>query len=114
MVLNVCSGVQVTVALDQALASRPECIVCMDDFICSLTLLQLRSRGLHVPQDVKLACFYDSILLEHSVPPVTSLRFNAMELGRCACRSLLELLDGQDPGSYTLPGYQMILRDSTK
>lgn len=112
--LNACSGVQVSAAVDQALAGQPQCIVCMDDFICSLTLLHLRSRGIQVPQDIKLACLYDSILLEHSVPPVTSLRFDAVELGRCACRALLELLDGKSPGSYILPGYQMILRDSTK
>ncbi len=112
--LNMTSGVRVASAVEQAIARRVECIICMDDFICNLTLLQLRSRGVSVPQDMKLACFYDSPLLEHTVPPVTSLRFDAVELGRAACRELLNLLNGQPASSYVLPGYQMLLRDSTK
>ncbi len=113
-VLNITSGSKVASTLDRALAQQTECIFCMDEFICNLTLLQLREKGVAVPRDVKLACFYDSVLLAHTAPPVTSLRFDAVELGRAACRELLNLLDGQEAKSYVLPGYQMILRDSTK
>lgn len=113
-ILNLTSGAKVAAAVEQAMAQRVECIICMDDFICNLALLQLRVRGLSVPQDVRMACMYDSILLAHTSPPVTSLRFDAMELGRAACRELMNLLNGQKANSYILPGYQLLLRDSTK
>lgn len=113
-ILNLLSGTQVAAAVEQAAKQQVECVICMDDFICNLTLLQLRMRGTSVPQDVKLACMYDSALLAHTAPPVTSLRFDAMELGRHACQELLNLLNGKEANSYILPGYQLLLRDSTK
>lgn len=114
VILNLDTGTRVAAAVERAAAQRTECIICMDDFICNLTLLQLRVRGISVPQDVKLACMYDSALLSHTSPPVTSLGFDAMELGRAACQELLSLLSGQEANSYVLPGYQLLLRDSTK
>jgi len=112
--LNLTSGTKVAAAVERAAARQTDCIICMDDFICNLTLLQLRARKISVPQDIKLACMYDSTLLAHTSPPVTSINFDAMELGRAACRELLKLLNGQEANSYILPGYQLLLRDSTK
>jgi len=113
-VLNITSGDQVDSAVERAVSGETECIICMDDFICNLVLLRLRTQGISVPQDIKLACMYDSPLLSQTSPPVTSLRFDAVELGRAACRELLKLLNGQEANSYILPGYQLLLRDSTK
>lgn len=113
-VLNLTSGAKVAAAVEQAVGQHTECIVCMDDFICNLTLLQLRVQGISVPQDVRLACMYDSALLAHTAPPVTSLHFDGRELGRVACQELMNLLNGQEANSYILPGYQLLLRDSTK
>jgi len=114
VLLNLTSGPQIADAVEQAAVQQIECIICMDDFICSLTLLQLRMRRMSVPQDVKLACMYDSALLAQTSPSVTSLRFDAIELGRAACQELLNLLNGQNANSYVLPGYQLLLRDSTR
>lgn len=113
VLLGLTSGTRVAQAVERAARERVECIVCMDNFICDLALLQLRAGGIAVPQDMKLACMYDSTLMAHTFPPVTSLRFDTMELGRCACRALLELLDGRRAESYILPGYQLLVRDST-
>ena len=113
-ILNLTSGAKVAAALERVTAQGTECVFCMDEFICNLALLQLRDRGIAVPRDMKLACFYDSTLLAHTAPPVTSLRFDAEELGRAACQELFHLLEGQEAKSHILPGYQMILRDSTK
>lgn len=112
--LNLTSGAKVAAALERTVAQGAECVFCMDEFICNLVLLQLREKGICVPRDIRIACFYDSALLTHTAPPVTSLRFDAEELGRAACRELLKLLNGQPADSYVLPGYQILLRDSTK
>lgn len=101
-------------AVERIIHEGAECILCMDDFICNLAMIQLNERKISVPKDIKVACFYDNILLEHMVPSVTSLRFDATELGKVACQELLDLLEGKQVKSFVLPGYQIIPRDSTK
>lgn len=111
---NLVSGDRVSAAIDEAVGRGADGVVCMDDYICNLALVRMQERGVRVPEDVKLACFYDNNLLEHTVPAVTSLRFDATELGRRACGVLLDLLEGRKSESFVLPGYQMMLRDSTE
>lgn len=112
--LNTTHGEQIGQLVDQALAEKVQCIVCMDDYICNLVLIHLRTGAVRVPADVEVVSFYDNTLLERNIPPVTSLRFDASELGGIACRMLINRLEGRPDEHYVLPGYQMILRDSTK
>lgn len=99
--------------MDTVLKNEVDCIICMDDYICNLVMVHLRTNEIRVPEDVKVASFYDSVLLESNIPPVTSLRFDAVELGKNACQKLIDKLEGRPDSSYPLPGYQVILRDST-
>ena len=112
--LNVARDNRLKDVLDTVLARKVDCIVCMDDDICKLAMVHLRTNGIRVPQDVKVVSYYDNILLESNIPPVTSLRFDAVELGRIACRQLINRLEGKPAGEFVLPGYEMILRDSTR
>lgn len=112
--LNVHQDYRLTAALDVVIPQKVDCIVCMDDHICNMTLVRLRSCGVRIPEDMKVASFYDNVLLESNIPPVTSLRFDAAELGKIACRELINKLEGNQSKNIVLPGYQMILRDSTK
>lgn len=89
-------------------------IICMDDSICMYVLGCLRGRGIKVPRQMRLASFYDSVQLEYNVTPVTSLRFDAKELGRESCRVLLEMLAGRTVESRCLSNYELVLRESTK
>lgn len=101
-------------AMDIIVSKKADCIVCMDDYICNMALTHLRSYRIRIPDDVKVASFYDNILLENNIPSITSIRFDAAELGRIACRELINKLEGNPTGNFVLPGYQMYLRDSTK
>lgn len=112
--LNVHQDYRLTAALDVVIPQKVDCIVCMDDHICNMALVRLRSCGVRIPEDMKVASFYDNVLLESNIPPVTSLRFDAAELGKIACRELINKLEGNQSKNIVLPGYQMILRDSTK
>ena len=67
-----------------------------------------------IPEQVKVASFYNSTLLEQNLPPITSLEFDAKELGRTACKLLLERMAGQEVSNQLNLGYQVILRESTK
>ena len=105
-------GASINAAVDAALEKGADCIVCMDDFICSLALSRLWERGVSVPGDVRVACFYDSTLLEHTVPAITSLRFNAAQLGKTACQTLLEMIRDGEGHSHILPDYCLMIRQS--
>lgn len=112
--LDVDSAAAADRALDAAIAAGADCVVCMDDMLCSLTLAQLHHKGLRVPQDLRVASFYDSFVLENYVPPITSLGFDAAALGAAACGVLLDQLEGR-PARETGPvGHRLLLRRSTE
>lgn len=112
--LNVGRDNALSEAVDAAVRRKAECIVCMDDHICGMALVRLRSCGVRIPKDMKIVSFYDNALLEMNIPPVTSLRFDAEELGRLACRKLIDELEGRSGENTVLPGYRMLLRESTE
>lgn len=112
--MNVNRDNRLSEVIGAVLAKKPDCIVCMDDYICNMVLIRLRTGGIQVPGDVRVVSFYDNPLLENNIPPITSLRFDAAELGKIACRKLIDRLGGKKDGNYVLPGYQMVIRDSTK
>lgn len=111
---NIGTVKQAKAAVDEALRRQADCLVCMDDFICNLALIRLRELALHIPQDIRIASFYDSNLLKYNNPPITSLRFDTKELGRMACQLLLDQMSGKETQSLINADYQIFLRDSTK
>ena len=101
-------------ALDAAADGGADCLICMDDYICNMVLSLLRFRGIRVPEEVAVASFYDNVLLQGNVPPITSLHFDATGLGRIACGELIRMMEGKDGESVTPPAYRSLLRESTK
>lgn len=112
--LDVDSGPAANQALDSLTADGADCVVCMDDLLCSLVLARLHHRGLRVPQELRVASFYDSFLLENYVPSITSLWFDAAALGACACRTLLDRLEGRPAGEPCPGEYRILERESTR
>ena len=111
--LDVESRIRTEVVTDEILNKNIDCIVCMDDSICVNVLNKLKKEGVNVPGDIKVASFYNSDMLETNTPPVTALNFDAVELGREACRILLDYIDGKEIQTRTLLGYNIILKEST-
>lgn len=99
--------------IEKAVRLKPACILCMDDSICLRVLDFLKRENLKVPEDVRVASFYSSSILDRNVPGITSLRFDDKELGRNACETLLKLIDGEDVPKKTLRGYEVALNEST-
>lgn len=100
--------------VNESLEHKVDCILCMDDAVASRVLRTLREKKVKVPDDVKVASFYDSTILENSVPSITSLSFDAKELGRVACRTLLDTIEGIEVEEKTLLPYEVVLKESTK
>lgn len=95
------------------LKQKADCILCMDDAAASHVLRVLREKKIKVPQEMCVASFYDSTILENYVPSVTSLVFDEKELGRAACRTLLAMVEGAAAEPYTLLPYEIVMKEST-
>lgn len=114
MYVNIEKEVMIERAVEKILEQGVDCIVCMDDAVCIHVLNKLRKEKIVIPGEMKVASFYDSSILRNNLPSITSLSFNARELGMVTCKVLMELIDGNTVNPRTLLGYEVILKDSTK
>ncbi len=112
--LNATSKILIEKAVDDIMRAGADCILCMDDMICSHVLRRLNEDGYSIPDDIKVASFYNSAFLENHNPPITSVQFNVRELGVAACRVLLEYIQGVEVKNKTRLGYELVIKDSTK
>ena len=67
-----------------------------------------------MPQDIRIASFYNSQVLNEYYPPISCVDFDIKELGTMAARVLLEALDGEEKAGKITMGYNVILKESTK
>ena len=112
--MNVDNQLVVSEAVSKLYAAGADGIVCMDDVICSMCMSSLREKKIQVPAQIKAASMYDSKNLEYHNPPVTSIKFDAVRLGKMACTKLLKIL-GENPQEEITPlNYQVVLRESTQ
>lgn len=63
----------VEMAVEDSMCHMVDCIVCMDDGICNWALDKLRKEVISVPEQIRVASFYNSALLENNRPAITSL-----------------------------------------
>lgn len=73
--------------------------------------LALYRRGLRVPEDVSLLGFDDHYQSAYMIPPLTTVRQPAVELGNAAAAAILEQIGGQPPAA-RLFETQLIIRES--
>jgi len=112
--LGLDNDVLITRAAADAIGMGAECLICMDDIICAEVLRYIERTTYCIPEDVKVASFYDNRMLRDYLVSVTALHFDAEELGSVACRMLLDILDDRPVENKTALGYQVVLRESTK
>ena len=112
--LNPDNRTQVEKTVGEILERGVDCILCMDDADTSRVLRALREKKVRVPGDVRVASFYNSTILDDHVPSITSLSFDAKEVGMVACKLLLQLIEGLEVPMKTLLPYEVVLKDSTK
>ncbi|MBQ8966698.1 LacI family DNA-binding transcriptional regulator [Ruminococcus sp.] len=107
------SELQFSKAMTALMKQQPACIICGDDMLCMRLLAELSNLGLSVPDDIKVASFYDSVFLDSYLPPITSLIYNATELGATAVSQLMDMLEGEEVEKQKLMHFEMLVRRST-
>ncbi len=112
--MNQENAVMIENVVEEVLKKNVDCIACMDDSICSTVLNKLKKEDIGVPDSIRVASFFNSMILENNVPSITSLSFDVKELGMVTCRTLIDLIEGKEPADITLLGYEVILKESTK
>lgn len=99
--------------VQDVLKKKCSCIICCDDVICANMLEKLKNANVRIPEDVKIASFYNSSVLEKNKPAITTLHFDAKQLGATACRNLLGLIENRPVPQISLMGYEILMKDST-
>jgi len=86
----------------------------MDDSIAGEVIAHCRQKSIKIPDDLRIASFYSSSILESASPAITSLNFNVRKLGAMAFELLLDKISGEDVHNVILRNYEVILKESTK
>jgi len=105
---------EVSHAVEEAVRSKADCIICMDDRICTQVLDKLKNDHIKMPEQIKIASFYDSVLLDNAVPAITALQYDPRNLGVVAAKTLFRLIDGEEVNAVTYLNYEVALRGSTQ
>ncbi len=100
--------------VNEILDKEYDCILCMDDSICLRVLDILKNEGVEIPKDIKVASFYNSSTLERNTPSITSLKFDAKELGITAAKVLIDVINEREVSKKTLLGYEISMKESTR
>lgn len=94
--------------LSGLLEKEVSCIVCMDDAIAREVLLSCHDMGIGIPQDIRIASFYSSQILENAKSPVTSIRFDERALGEAAAEQILCKIRGEKPRNVIVSSHQIM------
>jgi LacI family transcriptional regulator len=90
-----------------------QAIFAANDEMAYGALLELRARGLRVPQDVALIGYDDFGVSRLTTPAVTTVRVPAEELGRQAAERLFGLIDGtSDSITHETVPIELVIRES--
>lgn len=58
-------------------------ILCSNDYLASGVIAECKARGLRVPEDISVIGFDDLPISVHLDPPLTTIRQDRIELGKC-------------------------------
>ena len=86
-------------------------IFCANDQMAFGVRLALHRRGIRVPDDISLAGFDDESTAAYMIPPLTTVRQPAEDMGRAAATAILNLIKDK-PISTQIFDSQLIIRES--
>lgn len=87
-------------AMQQLLLQHPDAVFVASDWMALGAMRALREAGARVPEDIALVGFDDIPLASQTIPPLTTIRQQILQMGALASQLLQDLLD--NPGSHPL------------
>ena len=87
-------------------------IICSHDLIANAAIVQCQQLGVHVPEDISIVGFDDLPISAYTSPPLTTVRQERLELGKCGFYALDSILNKVYIGTMYLHA-QLIVRNST-
>lgn len=75
---------------------RPTAIFACNDEMAAAVIFVARERGIAVPQDLSVVGFDDTPIAAHIWPPLTTVRWPIVSMGRAAAAKLLKGVAGDD------------------
>lgn len=93
------------------LAANATAILCGNDLIASGVIEECKKRGYRVPEDISVIGFDDIPLATELTPPLTTIRQERLELGKCAYFTLDSLMS-KVPVSRTMLRPKFVERES--
>jgi DNA-binding LacI/PurR family transcriptional regulator len=97
-----------------------DAVFCLADMMAVGVIRSFKRRGIRIPEDVALVAFSDIIEAELFAVPMTTVRQEALEVGKIAGKHLLKRIKAQTDPNYEPPATEtivlntkLIVRDST-
>lgn len=88
-------------------------IVCGSDLMALGAIRQLRNMGLQVPDDISVIGYDDSLLMQFTDPPLTTIRQNVNGMAEAAVRTMVDVMAGRTVSEEFLFRPELIVRGST-
>lgn len=98
-----------------AVRPRPTAIVCGNDILAFGAMIECQHQGIGVPSDVSIVGFDDLDFAAQLIPPLTTVRVSADEIGRRAAEYLLAAVSNEFSSPLPVPEIEvsLIVRGST-
>ena len=87
-------------------------VVCGQDTIANAALVQCQQMGRRIPESVSIIGFDDIPICPYTSPPLTTIRQDRINIGKCGYYPAMSLLNGVSIGTILLHA-QLIVRNST-
>lgn len=88
-------------------------LLCLSDVLAQGALLQLKSDGLRVPDEMSVIGIDDLPSSASYDPPLTTVHLPVKAMGTLAARAISDWIESQNPAPSTALTTKLILRDST-
>ena len=99
-------------AMSSLLPERPTAVFVASDVVALGALRAVRNAGLRVPRDLAMVGFDDIQFAQYLLPPLTTVRVPAHEIGATAARMLLNILQNSNRPTSVLLDTELIIRES--
>lgn len=92
---------------------QPDLVVCSSDWTAHGVIIEARSRGIRVPEDLAVIGFGDLEFAADIDPPLTTVRIDGGVIGRQAAAFLLQRAQGRQPENRIVDvGFKLVTRAS--